>query len=160
MIEELRRIARLTVCCRVTVRDRYGVWTAVTEDVSERGCRIVTPRMLRQGTLLDLTLSSDLFEEELEVRATTAWAGPRCLAALYVDTGRRAGAISPAEWMTRLLEHGATGDTARTARLVPSLAERPAPAGAVVKAGRIVRPLEARPPPPPRFAAIAPRRRA
>ena len=44
MLEELRRIPRVAVCCRVVVRDRYGVWTAVTEDFCVRGCQLLTAR--------------------------------------------------------------------------------------------------------------------
>jgi hypothetical protein len=138
MNEDLRRIPRLKVCCQVSVRDRYGVWTAVTEDVSAHGCRIVTPRLLRNGTLLDLTIASDLFPDELESQAITAWAAPQRLAVEFIQTRRRAGSLTPEQWVELLLEHGATRDTRVTSRLVPSISSRPSPRSATVRDGRVV----------------------
>ncbi len=124
MNDELRRIPRLKVCCRVVVRDRYGVWTAVTEDVCARGCRIVTPRLLRPGTKVNISVSSDLFPEEIEATATAVWAAPERLGVIFVKPVARPGVLSPELWFEKLLEHGATADSPTTARLVPSVAVR------------------------------------
>lgn len=121
MNEELRRITRVTVCCRVVVRDRYGVWTAVTDDLSSRGCRLVTPRLLRPGTLLNLTLSSDLFPEELEVMGETVWATSDRLGVAFVGVMPRPGSISEPEWLAKVVEHGEIPESGTTWRVAPSV---------------------------------------
>ncbi len=108
MNEELRRIDRVSVCCRVSVRDRYGVWTAVTEDICKRGCRIFTSRLLRAGSLLTVTLSSDLFPEELEAVSQAVWATPERLGVIFIDPVVRPGSLPPDAWIAKVLEHGAT----------------------------------------------------
>jgi hypothetical protein len=130
MIEELRRIPRLSVCCRVMVNDRYGVWSAVTENISARGCRIVSSRLLRRGTRVQITFSSDLFPDDLEATGEVAWATGERLGVVFVDGATRAGARSPAAWLNKVLEHGATPDSPITHRVVPSVSRRPAPAPA------------------------------
>lgn len=70
---ELRRFARLPSRCRVWVRDRYGVWDAWTEDLSPRGCRIVTSRRHSVGTLVRLTLVADQLGEPLIVSGQIVW---------------------------------------------------------------------------------------
>jgi hypothetical protein len=107
MKDELRRIERIAVCCRAVVRDRYGVWTGVTEDVHARGCRIVTPRLLRPGTLLSLSLASDLFPEELDVMGEVVWATDERLAIEFVGSVARQGRLSPEAWIAKVVEHGA-----------------------------------------------------
>ena len=121
MIEDLRRITRVGVCCRVVVRDRHGVWTAVTDDVSVRGCQIVTTRLLRAGTLLNLTLSSDLFPEELEVVGETAWATADRLGVAFVAALSRPGAVSAPEFLAKVVEHGEIPDSGGTRRVAPSV---------------------------------------
>ena len=132
-MEELRRIKRLRFCCRAVARDRYGVWTAVTEDLSARGCRIVTKRLLRPGSQIVLALSSDLFEEELEVGAEVVWTSRDALGVAF--RGEEAGArprrgrgrdtLSPERWLHKLLEQGSTQGSGPP-RVVPSLARRAA----------------------------------
>ncbi len=126
--DELRRIQRLKVCCRVDVRDRFGVWTAITEDVCSRGCRLVTTNNPRVGALLDLTLSSDLFSEVLEVTGDVAWVSDHRVGVKFARASR-AGAVSPAEWVERLVQvakvlgPGPVGSTAP--RLVPNVRRPP-----------------------------------
>jgi hypothetical protein len=110
-LDELRRVARVSTCCRVYVRERLGVWSGITEDFGSRGCRIVTPRLPRLGTILRVTLSSDLFPEELEVTGETVWATSERLGVLFVGNAAREGALSPSEWMEQLIEHGAGSGT-------------------------------------------------
>jgi hypothetical protein len=106
MIDNLRRVDRVRVCCRALARDRYGVWTGVTEDLSERGCRIITSRTLRPGTQLVLTLASDLFLRDLEVLAEVVWSGPTQLGARFLAPA--AGAhLTPDAWVRMVVEHGA-----------------------------------------------------
>lgn len=148
MIEDLRRIPRISVCCRVVVRDRYGVWTAVTDDLCVRGCQIVTPRLLRCGTLLHLTLSSDLFPEELEAPARTVWSAPDRLGVLFVESSERPGALSPEGWLEKVLEHGEMPESATTWRLVPSVQRtsmRPVTTTSA-RNGRLVRTTSSAPP--------------
>lgn len=103
--DDLRRIHRLKVCCRADVRDRFGVWTAVTDDVCARGCRLVTAKSPRVGSALELTLSSDLFSESLEVTAHVAWVSDQRVGVNFADA-TRSGALSPAEWVEQLVAHG------------------------------------------------------
>ncbi len=126
--DELRRIPRVKVCCRVDVRDRFGIWTAVTDDVSARGCRLVTAKSPRTGSVLELSLASDLFSEVLEVTGYAAWVS-RHRVGVHFASASRTGGISPAEWIDMLIEHakvlgpepvGSTG-----LRLVPTLRRPP-----------------------------------
>lgn len=123
MIEDLRRIPRVSVCCRVIARDRHGIWTAVTDDLCERGCQLVTERMLRPGTTIHLTLSSDLFAEELDVIARTVWAAPDRLGVVFEGSGDRTG-VTPQAFMESVLANGETPDSTNTWRLVPSVQRR------------------------------------
>lgn len=119
MNEDLRRITRVCVCCRVVVRDRYGVWTAVTEDVSARGCQVVSTRLLRSGTLLELTLASDLFHEELVVTGEVVWATPTRLGVAFV--GAVDGSLAPEAWLAKVIEHGEIPDSTTSWRVAPSV---------------------------------------
>jgi hypothetical protein len=103
--EDLRRVDRVSVCCRVVVRDRYGVWTAVTEDICAHGCRILTPRLLRSGSRLHLTLSSDLFPEDLETVAEVMWSTPDQLGVSFANGTARP--MAPHAWIDKVLEYGA-----------------------------------------------------
>lgn len=129
MNEDLRRLTRVNVCCRVVVRDRYGLWSAVTDDVSARGCRVVTPRLLRTGTVLELTLESDLFPDELEVTGQVVWATPTRLGVAFVSAA--SSAIAPEDWLRKVIEHGEIPDSASTWRVAPSVV--PAAARTVVR---------------------------
>jgi hypothetical protein len=104
--DDLRRVPRVSVCCHVVVRDRHRVWTAVTDDICSRGCGIVTPKQPRPGSLLTLTLSSDLFSEELDVIAETVWGTEERIGVSFVEPIARQGALSPPEWLERVIEHG------------------------------------------------------
>lgn len=104
--DDLRRIDRVSVCCRVDVHDRFGVWTAITEDVCARGCRILTRRLPRLGSPLLLRLSSDLFPEELEVRARVVWGTADRIGVTFVPQRARKGKLTPAEWLELVLRHG------------------------------------------------------
>ncbi len=109
----------MSVCCRVMVRDRYGVWSAVTENISTRGCRIATPRLLRPGTSLQMTFSSDLFADELEMKGEAAWSTGERLGVIFTQAA--GGARSLAAWLDKVLELGAMPDSATTFRVAPSV---------------------------------------
>jgi hypothetical protein len=144
MLEDLRRIARVSVCCRVAVRDRYGLWTAVTDDLCDRGCQIVTQRLLRPGTTLHLTLSSDLFPEELHVIGRTVWSAADRLGVVFEASGDRAG-VTPQQFLEWVLENGEMPDSTGSCRLVPSVQRldgaRPA-ISTTARNGRLVRTVQ------------------
>jgi hypothetical protein len=123
--DELRRISRVSVCCRAVVRDHYGIWTGVTEDLSIHGCQIVTGRLLRPGTLVTVTLSSDLFPEELEVAGETAWATPDRLGVRFLSTVPRSGGLSVEAWLWKVVEQGRIPETSSTWRVAPSVIRAP-----------------------------------
>lgn len=112
---ELRRFARLPSRCRVSVRDRYGDWQAVTEDLSARGCRIVTPRRQRIGTLVRLTVTADALVEPLLVSGQVVWVedGPPARAGIAF-TGSPTGEPGAGAWV-RSLEAAAAGRDADAA---------------------------------------------
>ena len=51
----------------------YGVWDAETEDLSPRGCRIITPRPQTVGTLVRLTITSERVLQPLIVTGRIVW---------------------------------------------------------------------------------------
>jgi PilZ domain-containing protein len=103
-----RRALRSRVCCRVDVRQRYSTWSAVTEELSARGCRIVTTQSPRLGASLNLTLSSDLLPEDLDVVGEVVWINRGRIGVVFEDapSPRRNGSLSPADWVRRLIEQG------------------------------------------------------
>jgi PilZ domain-containing protein len=105
--DELRRTDRLDVCCRVDVRDRFGVWNAVTEDVCDRGCKLVTAKLPRVGSMLEMTISSDLFPESLEVLARTVWVSSNRIGVAFLEPAD--DGLTPSEWIARVVEHGRIG---------------------------------------------------
>ncbi len=112
---ELRRFPRLPSRCRVWIRDRYGVWDAETEDVSSRGCRIVTPRPQTVGTLVRLTLSSDRLGEPLIVTGQVVWIARGKPARAGISfTGSPTDAPGPGPWVRSLAaaELGRAADAA------------------------------------------------
>jgi hypothetical protein len=138
--DDLRRLGRVSVCCRVDGCDSLGVWTAVTEDVCARGCRIVTRRLPRLGSLLRLTLSSDLFDEALDVGARAMWGTPDRVGVVFVSGAARPGALSPADWLALLVRHGqpSGGGLAMGGRIVPAIRRAAARAALRQDAGRLV----------------------
>ncbi len=123
--DELRRIQRVRVCCRVDVCDRFGIWTAVTEDICARGCRLITAKSPRVGALLELTLWSDLVPEVLEITASVAWTSEDRVGVSFVMGDAGARPISAGDWVEQLVEHGKVlgpGPVGSTApRLAPAL---------------------------------------
>ncbi len=116
----MRRDPRVHACCRVDVRQRYAAWSAVAEELSARGCRIVTSALPRLGALLDLRLSSDLFPEELGVTGEVVWMDSGRIGVLFVEpSGAPWRETSRARtWLDRLREAGRVPGSAG-GRLVP-----------------------------------------
>jgi PilZ domain len=104
--EELRRAPRVRVCCRVDVRQPFGVWSAVTADLSTRGCRIVTRQLPRLGSRLPLLLSSDVLAEDLYTMGEVVWVSGDQLGLLFLETARRSASTSAAEWVRQVLALG------------------------------------------------------
>ncbi len=141
--EELRRAPRIRVCCRVDVRQPHGVWSGVTQDLSARGCRIVTPQLPRLGSILRMTLSSDLFPEELSTTGEVIWVTGEELGVLFLREARRAASPSPSEWLRQVLHHGraelgADGGAPEgpPERALPVVGSAPAPRAAIPIRGR------------------------
>lgn len=104
--DEMRRAPRVRVCCRVDVRQAHGVWSAITEDLSVRGCRISTQQLPRPGARLPITLSSDLFPEELVTLGEVVWVDSEHLGVVFLEVARRHGSLSPAAWLERVMAYG------------------------------------------------------
>jgi PilZ domain-containing protein len=106
--DELRRAPRIRVCCRVDVRQRYATWSAVTEELSVRGCRIVTTQLPSLGATLQMRLSSDLFPEELDVIGEVVWIAFGHIGVVFQESprARKNGDLSPAAWVQRVIEQG------------------------------------------------------
>lgn len=109
ILSENRRFARLPSRCRVFVRDRYGIWDGFTEDVSPRGCRIVTPRRQSVGTLVRLTVVAERLVEPLIVSGQIVWVqeGPPARAGVSF-TGSPSDAPGAGAWV-RSLEAASSG---------------------------------------------------
>lgn len=127
--DELRRAPRVRVCCRVDVQHPHGVWSAVTVDLSARGCRLATGQLPRLGSRLPMRLSSDLFPEELATVGEVVWVGGDQLGVLFLEEARRRGSLSPTAWLEQVLEHGGSFKTAGTpstpGHVVPVVHELP-----------------------------------
>jgi hypothetical protein len=110
--EDLRRGPRVETCCRANVHDAFGAWTAIADDMGARGCRLVTLREPRVGTILVLTLSSDLFEAELRVSAQVIWARHGRVGVMFAPED----AAAAAAWYVRLSTVDELGARIRLAR--------------------------------------------
>jgi hypothetical protein len=103
--EHARRFPRLRARCRVVLRDRYGVWEAETEDLGPRGCRIVAPRAQTVGTVVGLTIASELLTEKLEVTGQvvwSVWSRPARAGISFAGSASTPGASAPSPWFAAL----------------------------------------------------------
>jgi hypothetical protein len=153
--DELRRAVRFRACCRVEVCQPYAVWTAITEELSLRGCRLLTEQVPRLGATLAMTLSTDLFGDDLETVGEVVWSDSGRLGVRFRERASRAraGAPSAAEWVARVLASGRSPGAA--ADVVPAIVDAaPRSEGNVVAIG------EARSPAPVRAGAGDPLDRA
>jgi hypothetical protein len=76
-IENPRRAPRAPARCTVKVICSAGVFEAETEDVGSHGCQIVTPRPVKKGEPVKLTLSNPRVPDALRLSGRVAWASPR-----------------------------------------------------------------------------------
>ncbi len=102
---EVRRFPRVRARCRVEVRDRFVTWVAETEDVSPRGCRLLTGRPPTVGSLLRLSIASDHLLDPLEVAGQVVWTrrAASVLAGIsFAGSPFGARALTPAAWFEML----------------------------------------------------------
>jgi hypothetical protein len=118
-----RRAPRLAATCRVEIDDRYGKWSALTEDVGVRGCRLLTARAPRLGALVQLTLRSERLVAPLRMAGQAVWARDGRVGVSFA--GPLAGTVTPAAWIREL---AAALEEAPAA--VPQAARSPGPAPA------------------------------
>jgi PilZ domain-containing protein len=143
-----RRFPRLRARCRVELRDRFGTWSAETEDLGPRGCRVVTPRPQTVGALVRLSVRSDLVAAPLEVTGQVVWATsdrPARAGISFAGGAPAPGAFAPGAWFEELsaAERGEGSAAGRPRPPPPGTIVPPPPAGALV-------------PPPPDLAGPAP----
>lgn len=119
--DEMRRVERFRACCRVDVRQAYAVWNAITEELSVRGCRLLTRELPRLGVTLDMTLSSDLFSEDLETDGEVVWIDAGRIGVSFRDRGKplRAGVLSVTEWIEIVMALGCS--SLSDAHVVPAI---------------------------------------
>jgi hypothetical protein len=68
-----RRAPRAPARCRAAVVTPAGAFEAETEDVGARGCQVVSPKLVKKGDPVRVTLSADRVPEELRVAGKAAW---------------------------------------------------------------------------------------
>jgi PilZ domain-containing protein len=137
--DELRRVQRFRACCRVDVRQRYCAWSAVTDELSARGCRLLTRQLPRLGSTLDMTLSTDLFSDDLETEGEVVWIESGRMGVRFRDRREqlRGRLLAAPDWVEKVLARGWSPGPGGE-HIVPAIIET-APGGA---GRRIVVPIE------------------
>jgi len=112
-IQDPRRSMRAQATCHAEVATSAGRFTAVTEDVSAQGCRLVTPRPLRPGERVQLALAHAGLSRRLTAAGDVAWTavtGGRCHAGISFEPASHADA---ARWFSELLRFLGLRETPR-----------------------------------------------
>ncbi len=102
-IQDPRRSMRAQATCHAEVATVAGRFTAVTEDVSAEGCRLLTPRPLAPGEHVQLALGHAGLSRPLTVAGHVAWvavAAGRARAGVSYDPASYADG---ARWFAELL---------------------------------------------------------
>jgi hypothetical protein len=89
---EKRKTARVEGQFEVMIRERIATWVALTEDVSQRGCRILLGRPLRLGALVELAFDMGPEADPLVVHGQIAWvhrSAPRCAGVTFLCAPRQ-----------------------------------------------------------------------
>jgi hypothetical protein len=115
----------------VEIDDRFGAWSAVTEDVGVRGCRIVSSRAPRLGALVQLTLRSERLVAPLRMAGQAVWARDGRIGISFV--GPLSGTVSPATWIRELA--AVLEDAALAPMAAPAGAAGAAPRPAAIPLG-------------------------
>jgi hypothetical protein len=68
-----RRAPRAPARCRTAVASASGSFEAETEDIGARGCQVVSPKGVRKGDYVKLTIANDSVPEPLRVSGRIAW---------------------------------------------------------------------------------------
>jgi hypothetical protein len=68
-----RRAPRAPARCRTAVASASGSFEAETEDIGARGCQVVSPKGVRKGDYVKLTIANDNVPEPLRVSGRIAW---------------------------------------------------------------------------------------
>ncbi len=72
-----RRAPRAPARCRASVVTPAGAFDAETEDIGSRGCQVVSPKLVRKGDPLTLTISADKVPDLLRAAGKVAWVSPQ-----------------------------------------------------------------------------------
>lgn len=102
-IQDPRRSRRAQATCSAEVVTAAGRFTAVTEDVGARGCRLLTPRPLRPGERVELALAHAGLARRFQAAGHVAWtavAGGRCRAGVSFEPAAHADGE---RWFSELL---------------------------------------------------------
>jgi hypothetical protein len=68
-----RRVPRAPARCRAAVASAAGSFEAETEDIGARGCQVVSPRGVKRGETVRITIANDKVLERLRVSGKVAW---------------------------------------------------------------------------------------
>jgi hypothetical protein len=97
-----RRTPRAPVRCRAEVAGPHGPFESDTEDIGSMGCQVVSPRVVRKGDGLYLSITNEKVAERLEVSGRVAWVAAQ--APWRVGVAFDEGCLSrSARWFDRLL---------------------------------------------------------
>jgi hypothetical protein len=68
-----RRAPRAPARCRAAVISTQGWFEAETEDIGAMGCQLVSPKLVRQGDIVQLRVTNPKLEEPLKATGRVAW---------------------------------------------------------------------------------------
>ncbi len=68
-----RRAPRAPARCRAAVLTPAGAFEAETEDIGARGCQVVSPKLVKKGDPVRITVSADRVPDELRMAGKVAW---------------------------------------------------------------------------------------
>lgn len=101
-IQNPRRAPRAPARCTAKVICSAGVFQAETEDVGSHGCQAISPRVVRRGEAVKLTISNPRLPDALRIAGRVAWASPQ--APWRLGIAFDPGALSESgRWFERLI---------------------------------------------------------
>jgi len=114
-----RRAPRAPARCRATVISPAGAFDAETEDISARGCQVVSPKLVKKRDALALVIRSAKVPEPLSVSGKVAWVSgqPPWRIGIAFDDGHVAAAE---RWFEKLVAgHPGLGAFRRVPEKIP-----------------------------------------
>ncbi|HEX9052525.1 MAG TPA: PilZ domain-containing protein, partial [Anaeromyxobacter sp.] len=72
-----RRAPRAPARCRTAVVSPGGSFEAETEDIGAYGCQVVSPKGVRKGDAVRITIANDKVPEPIQVAGRVAWVSSR-----------------------------------------------------------------------------------